>query len=332
MHPFEKQLLHLWSPADWRETTVLVGVSGGGDSVALLRALAKLRDLHVGRGRLIAAHFNHQTRGADSQADCEFVIELCRQLHLPHRIGLPSLPSAHASEASLRDQRYRFFRDQAAQDGARWVVLAHTLEDQAETILHRILRGSGLTGLAGMSRARALIEGVALLRPLLTVAREDLRQYLRDLKQPYCEDASNQDPRYTRNRIRGELLPHLAEHYNPQVSTALVRLGQLARQSQATISPLAEQLLEDSLLAETERQVRLDRRVLRKATPYLTQECLTILWKRRAWPLQAMTMLHWEQLAAIAQAEESLSMVFPGEVRARGEADWLRLDAAKPQP
>ncbi len=209
--------------------TVLLAVSGGADSVALLRAMAALKTR--GAGRLCVAHFNHQLRdGADE--DERFVVDLCQRFDLVcetgrHDVEQSATLSGEGIEETARRVRYAFLSETAGRLGARFVATAHTADDQAETILHRIVRGTGIVGLAGMSRSRPF-GPVTLLRPLLSIRRHELLEYLSDLGQPFREDPSNADRRFTRNRIRHELLPLLAKQYNSSVVEAVLRLGLLA--------------------------------------------------------------------------------------------------------
>ena len=178
-HPLEPKLARVWPPADWADVTVLVAVSGGGDSVALLRAMAALRA--AGEGRIAVAHLNHQLRSG-SDEDERFVVELSHRLGVPcevERIAVARLAAASGDgvEAAARKARYRFLEQAASRLGARFVATAHTADDQAETILHRIVRGTGVRGLAGMARVRRLGHAT-LIRPLLGVRGNELRAYL----------------------------------------------------------------------------------------------------------------------------------------------------------
>ena len=144
-----------WPPERWCDLTVLLAVSGGGDSVAMFRALHALRT--SGPGRLVAAHVNHRLRGEESQADEQFVRRLCERFQVPCEVvqaGIdPQAPeAADGLETAARTVRYQALQQIAARCGARYVVTAHTADDQAETILHRILRGTGIHGLAGIPR------------------------------------------------------------------------------------------------------------------------------------------------------------------------------------
>ena len=159
-HEFERSVARAWEPGLWCDTTVLVAVSGGADSVALLLALWGVSA--QGSGKLMVAHFNHRLRGADSDADEQFVDSLGRRLGLTVEMGRarqPITPGGDGIEAGARDQRYQFLREVADRAGARYVVTAHTANDQAETLLHRIVRGTGVAGLAGIPFTRTLSAG-----------------------------------------------------------------------------------------------------------------------------------------------------------------------------
>ena len=166
----------------------------------------------------------------EADDDEQFVVELCRRLEIPCRVGQADVAAlakeqGDGREAAAREARYAYLLELAHDIGARYVATAHTADDQVETILHRIVRGTGLRGLAGMTRVRPLSPHVALVRPLLSVSRDEVEVYLRWLGQDWRDDATNQEREYTRNRIRHELLPLLAAEYNPQISAALTRLG-----------------------------------------------------------------------------------------------------------
>src|SRR5262245_33439052 len=238
MSAFLANLAAAWPPANWQDVTVLVAVSGGADSAALLRGLVEIRS--AGEGRLIAAHFNHKLRGAESDADQAFVEQLGRELGVKvvtgQREGEGERGREGAAEESLREARYEFLTLVSGIYGARYVATAHTADDQVETVLLNVLRGTGLAGLAGIPCVRQLAEATTLIRPLLDVTRADVLEFLAGLKQPFREDASNRNLDYTRNRIRHELLPLLAREYNPQVREALRRLAQLAGEADDELS------------------------------------------------------------------------------------------------
>jgi tRNA(Ile)-lysidine synthase len=284
---------------------VVVGVSGGADSVALVHALHALhRSPPRGAGSLIVAHYNHGLRGESSDADAAFVRQLAEQLDLPFVGGGAdgSLPAelSPRDENRLRQRRLDFLLATAHRWGARYVALAHTANDQSETVLHRILRGTGLTGLAGIPRVRRLSTATTLIRPLLSRSRSQILRYLKSLGQPFRHDHSNDDWRYTRNRLRHELLPHLASAYNPRIVAVLGRLAAQARAVEELIEPLVEALRERVERPVSPTETVLDAVPLRDQPDYLLAELFVGIWKRYGWPAQAMTATHWRRLVRFA--------------------------------
>ncbi len=345
MHPFEKKLALEWSPQQWGEVTVLAAVSGGADSVALLRGLAAVRATGSPRkrGSLCAAHLNHQLRGDDATADERFVAELCHHLAIPCEIGRAVVaggPDAAGTglEAAARKARYRFLESAAGRCGARFVAVAHTADDQAETILHRIVRGTGLAGLSGMARARPLGHAT-LLRPLLGFRRSEVLEYLADIGQPFRTDRTNADLRFTRNRLRHALLPHLAREYNPNVVDALVRLGRLAGEVQqwmdGQLAPLRAACPGDA--AGSDRSVCIDTRPLQSEPAVVVRELLVGLWRQQGWPMQQMGFEQWDLLAEMAFASGEQSRpprkhTFPGGIVAETGPDGLVLHPPRELP
>lgn len=321
-----------WPPDSWRDVNVLAAVSGGADSVALLRALVELKT--GGEGALHAAHLNHALRGAQSDADEQFVRDLCAKLLVPLHVDRADVVTAaqlagDGLEAAARAARYEFFQRAAGQCGARFVATAHTADDQVETILHRLLRGTGVAGLAGMAAARELAAGVTLIRPLLDVRREDVLAYLERRGQTFREDVSNEDPRFTRNRLRGDLLPKLRAEYNPAVDRALLRLGTLAGECQSVIDGLLAQLDERAHVEVAEEgELRIGCSALRGQPPYLVREWLIRLWQAHGFPQQAMGRAEWRALAEMIAAPEDEAVPprdLPGGIRATKEGDRLAL-------
>lgn len=196
-----------------------VGVSGGADSVALLAALRQRGDLS-----LHVAHLNHQTRGDENIKDADFVEELARRWGLPRTIGRLDQVEAGGSgrianpSARYRAARLAFFRQVVREHDLAGVILAHHADDQAETILHRLLRGSGPAGLTGM-RPSSHIGGLLILRPLLTISGQLPRMYLQQIDQDWREDASNRSDHYFRNVLR-QFLAH-----RPELGDVLRQLG-----------------------------------------------------------------------------------------------------------
>lgn len=308
---------------------VLVAVSGGADSVALLRGMVELREEL--RLSLVVAHLDHQLRGEASCQDARWIERLCIALDIPAVLGSADIAelarhSGCGIEEAARDERYRFLEESAKACECAAVALAHTADDQAETILHHVLRGTGLAGLRGMPRERKLAQGIRLVRPLLDIERALLLDYLAALKQDFREDATNLDESYTRNRIRRQLLPSLARDFNPNVGEALCRLGRQAAEAQQAIDILAGQLLERIIDTVSPGECRLKWQPLVSVPLHLVRESLALLWRRQDWPRQKMGFSQWDELAAIAL--HGGAAIFPGPIDARREGRWLILRTA----
>jgi tRNA(Ile)-lysidine synthase len=303
-----------------RPCRVLAAVSGGADSIALLRGLITLADelklqIHVG-------HLNHQLRGEASAADAVWLEETCRTFGVPATIGttdvaLQSNISGDGIEEAARSARYQFLEQTARATNCKVITLAHTANDQAETILHHIVRGTGLAGLRGIPRERELVPGLRLFRPLLDVDREEVLNYLREIGQSFREDESNRDEAYTRNRIRRQLLPNLARDYNPQIAESLRRLGQQAADVQQTLEQLAESLLDRVLEGAKPRECTLKWQPLIELPRHLVREMFSTLWRRQNWPRQQMGFAQWNELAEIACAGGAAAL--PSRIDARRE-------------
>lgn len=250
-----------------------VAVSGGADSVALLRLLLELRgELGV---VLQVLHFHHGIRGAEADADQQFVANLAKAHGLEFHAEAGDSP-AHAAahglslETAARELRYAWFRALLSRGSVNRIATAHTLDDQAETVLMRTLRGAGTRGIAGIYPEL----GSGIIRPLLRTRRQELREYLRACGQNWREDQSNLDTRHLRNRIRHQLLPLLERDFNPQVAGVLATQAELARAEEEfwqqetarllpSLQPDAAALNPDLLLAQP---LALRRRLVRAAT------------------------------------------------------------------
>jgi len=224
----EQRLVDRWladmarEPILPRGSALVAGISGGGDSMALGALLAE--GAPIFRWRVTVAHIHHGLRGADADADAALTEEWAKRWGFDFVLRRVTLPEAdgRSLEMRARDVRRAELAAVALPRNA-YIVLAHQREDQAETVLLRILRGTGVTGLAAMRPVMGRVR-----RPLLGYGRAELREFLRSRAVPWREDASNQDPRHVRNRIRHQLLPLLAAEYNPRVVEALVRLARSA--------------------------------------------------------------------------------------------------------
>ena len=260
-------------------------------------------------------------------------MELCRRLDVPLEVGRRDVPALAAQEgdgleAASRAARYEFLRESAERLGARFVAVAHTADDQVETVLHRLIRGTGVAGLAGMPRVRPLSPTVSLVRPLLAVRRQDVLQYLTTLGQDFRVDASNADPRFTRNRLRHELLPVLRSGFNGDFDQAVLRLAQQADESQQVIAALADRLFRRCATV-SENRVQIDCRPLAAEPALLIRETCKMAWTEARWPLQDMGFDQWQQLATLVGEDAgSGSFTLPSGVRAERRGESLDLSRA----
>jgi tRNA(Ile)-lysidine synthase len=243
MHKFVRNLITEWRKLalPFSAETIVVAVSGGADSVSLLLALDELRRRKKLDLNLVVAHFDHGLRGEESRVDAEYVANLAERLALQCILGSGKVSRKGNIEANARSARYQFLTETAERVGAKHVLTAHTVNDQAETFLMNLLRGSGPDGLAGMSAIR-LLDGesgkskiqnlkskIALVRPLLTWAkRGDTEEFCRGNGIEFRNDTMNDDTSFTRVRIRKELIPNL-ETYNPKIVETLAKTAALLR-------------------------------------------------------------------------------------------------------
>lgn len=294
----------LLSPGD----SVIAAVSGGADSVAMLFALYLLRD-ELGI-TLEAAHFNHHLRGAESDRDEAFVTDFCGRYDIPLHLGSGRIvPGKKGLEAAARDARYAFLRRLPGK-----VATAHTADDNAETVLMRLIRGTGLKGLGAIAPVSGNV-----IRPMLTVTRDDVEAFLEEYALPHVEDSSNGTDDFLRNRIRHGILP-LMRTENPRIGENLSAMALLLRQDEACLQAMIpeEQVPDVSRLKAMEPALR--RRALErflKAQGVREPEQIHIL--------QAEQLLyHWSPSAA---------MQFPGGVTIGRQYDRLvRLECAPELP
>lgn len=247
--PFDRTHIH---PGD----RICIAISGGADSVALLLAThaantAKRDSLGIG---LSAVHVHHGIRADEADADRQFVEDLCVRLNIPLHLHHANVPARAAEtgetiEEAARSVRYDYFRSLISSGQADSILTAHTLDDQAETVLMKLLRGAwteGLSGIHPIVQVPAARPG-KILRPFLCTRRAEIEAFLKERTQTWREDSTNADTGYTRNRIRHELLPQLRQ-YNPSLDQTLANLAELAREEEARWQSELNRLLPQILL------------------------------------------------------------------------------------
>ncbi len=309
-----------WSPELWSDLGIIVACSGGADSVALLRALAELQDhQRNAKGFLVATHFNHGLRGSESDQEERFVRALADQLQL--RFYCQRGDGQVRDEAALRDQRMQFLLATAKRFGARYIAVAHTADDNVETVLHHLMRGTGPQGISGIAPARTLGDDFVLIRPLLATRRGQLRLGLCELQQPWHEDSSNSNTDYRRNWIRHELIPLIESQY-PDAVAAVARAIDGQRQWRETIDHLAENWLSEHLLSfdkvTLSRDTGSDRSIVVAA--------LQLLWFKKSWPKQAMARPQWIRLATTFQGSLRERYWLPAAIEVVADADRVSIE------
>lgn len=289
------------------EMRMLVAVSGGADSVALLHGLLHLR-AEMGL-ELTVAHFDHGLR-AGSAADAIWVVELAQKWGVPCLVGAAATgqiaPAGGGWEASARRARHQFLQEAAAQVAAKIVVTAHTASDQAETVLHHLCRGTGLSGLSGMPRQRPLGEGVVLLRPMLQISRAMVEAYLAEQQVEFRIDETNASDLFTRNRIRRDLLPALKAEF-PQVESSLLKIAVTAKEQSRYVAKAAARLQAKSQLpavppSDSVAEVigfRID--LLRRRPAVVLKALFAKLWRTMGWPRGQLNRDHFLRLVKICR-------------------------------
>lgn len=325
---FERRLLEAWPPEQWADCHVLVAVSGGADSVALMRALVALHSRLRGKGALWGAHYNHRWRGAESDADAAWVVDLGQRLGVPFRLGAALEATQPGSEAEARQARYHFLQSAAEEVGARYVVTAHTADDQVETLMLRIFRGTGLSGLAGIPFYRPLGEMATLVRPLLGHRRHEIEAYLAERQLEYRTDASNLLNTYTRNWVRNELLPLVRKELPYPVDASLLRLADQAAEWRTATEQLVDLAVGEHMrLATNPDRVEIDCQHCAGLPAIVLQEACRFVWRRAGWPEQAMRQEDWKRLGEAVRTSAAVPM-FPGGIVAERRGDLLVLFAA----
>lgn len=333
-----------------RNQRILVAVSGGQDSLCLIKLLLDLQPKW--EWQLGIAHCDHRWR-SDSEANANYVKQLATNWDIPFYCYTAKQPPK--SEAAARQLRYQALSAIAQTNSYNCIVTGHTASDRAETLLYNLIRGSGADGLQALTWRRSLDSGLLLVRPLLDVTRTETAQFCQDMQLTVWEDATNQDLKYARNRIRQELLPYLQTHFNPQVESALAQTAELLQAEVEYLEQAAHQL---RLRAQTEASragEKSNLSPLRSPSPtpsptpsglgtpcpphpsplklnrHLLQTAPLALQRRvmRQWLHQALPSPSFEQIekltALITAPNGSQTDPFPGGAIAQVEKDWIWL-------
>ena len=345
-------LISDWPEAAWRDRRVVLGVSGGADSIALLLAMHEV----AMPGRLVVAHLNHGWRGAESDGDADFVAELCARLDRACVVQLlrdrdkkdwsqsdasGSRDSAMLAKASVvpcgagqgevvaaseqlaRAARYDFFRETAYDVGASYVVTAHTADDRIETLLHNLLRGAGLAGATSLTMFRPFHQDLVLVRPLLRKRRSEIEAFLSARGQAFRNDSTNSQTRFRRNFLRHQVLPQLADHY-PAAAESLLNFSELAEELSADLECLADRWLDRAARpaqSTSTQDLRPSSRIVLAqaevcAEPWtIVHYALRRLWLHCGWPQADMSREHWQSIRDLC-SQSAAAINLPGNLRA----------------
>lgn len=319
-----------------RGERVLVAVSGGADSTALLHALHAIAP--VLELSLSVAHLDHALRGAESAADAEFVRGVAARLGIAARVERRRIVRRRGEslETAARRVRYAFLAEAARESGCAVIATGHTANDQAETVLLRLLRGAGSAGLSGVRPQRPLESGAAVrvVRPLIDRRRDDVVRYLAALGAAHREDASNRSAEPLRNRVRMEILPRIATLVNPDAVSALARFARHQRAIDLFLAKEAAIALDRAVVGERRGEIALAVAALAAidpaVAPYVLRLAVLRVARRTAGP-PALDAAHIEALLALAAGPAGRrAAALPGSLVARRAGD--RLEIARSEP
>ncbi len=315
MHEFSRKLLTQWRKLNlpFADQTTVVAVSGGADSTALLLALHDLRNLKKLNLRLVIAHFNHNLRGEESAEDARFVRSLTEKHDFELALRIGKICPQGNLEQNARTERYQFLCETAENLRAPIVLTAHTINDQAESILLNLIRGSGLQGLGGIKTKRELEKGseILLVRPMLNWAmRSDTENFCLENEIHFRRDAMNEDLTFGRVRVRKILLPMLKE-FNPKIIETLAKTASLLREDFDALEIFVEQKSTNSVrlnfendLAET-RGNSLTIKDLKELSPAIRRLIVRRWLKIERGDLRKLTTKHFESVEILISSRKS---------------------------
>lgn len=316
--------------------TVLIAVSGGPDSVALVLVLKEIQELYCPQLKIHLAHLNHLLRGKESENDEEFVRNFASQNNLAltiDRLAVAEIAKGTNLEATARELRYQFLQKTAQSIGTNIIATAHNLNDQAETFLMRLIRGAGVSGLSGIKpvlkvnyfKSALDYSTVNIIRPLLSTSRPDIEKYLLEKKQMACVDSSNFSTKLTRNKIRLELLPKILE-INPQAISAIARTSEQLRAWQELLNNQSNNLIIDKNNAPNKEvnEIRLNVRELIDLPSILCQQKIRDAVEQLQGSLKRLTSTHIVAVVGLLSANKSGKKIeLPNKLLALREFDQL---------
>ena len=310
--------------------SIVCAISGGGDSTALLLGLNQLRQRFRS---LTATHYNHRSRGQESDEDEEFVRQICSQANIPLQVGRSNRPMKQLDENSARRYRYNFLAASADEASADTVAVAHTLEDQAETVLFRLTRGTGVHGASAMRTSRTLRtpsnRPINIIRPMLKITHREAEEYLLSMGIVARQDTSNQEwSIYTRNRIRHRVMPEL-QAINPDAHAAISRFAEILKANSNLIQQLAKHTLDRAFTTSPNIYYR---QIIASSHPLVAAETLSIVYRSLVDPHVQLYRYHIDKLLDLISTGKSTSYHLPYKVTFWSNHEHISMTRSETRP
>lgn len=296
---------------------VLVGLSGGPDSIVLLHALLELR--HEFSLTIYIAHLDHGFRGEESSTDRKFCEDLAKDLRVDivcEKIDVPKIAKEKglSPEEAARFERYDFFKRMAAAKKITKVAIGHNRDDQAETVLMRVFRGSGMTGLGGIRPVKSM-GNITVIRPLIEISRREIEKFLKDNDVKVRRDSSNDKTLFTRNRIRHDLMPYLEKNFNANIKEILANTAENLRTENEFLEKLAKRKFKSMSKKSDPSEIAIDIKKFKKQSTALRKRILRVALEELKGNLRRLTYQHWKEMEELIEKRPGNSIVdLPGGI------------------
>jgi tRNA(Ile)-lysidine synthase len=297
---------------------ILVGLSGGPDSVVLLYVLNMIKaeyglDIHI-------AHLDHKFRGEESKTDRLFCEALAEKLDLEiisEEIDVPEIAGMKkiSPEEAARQERYGFFKRIAEAKHLDKIAVGHNKDDQAETVLMRILRGAGMSGMGGMIPVKEMY-GFIVIRPLIEVSRKDIEGFIRESGLEFRHDSSNDETVYTRNKVRRDLMPYLEKNFNANIKEVLVNMAENLREENSFLEKVAKRKFKSMAAVKKAEEIVLDIKKFKKQEEAVKKRILRCALREIKGDLRRFTYQHWKEMEDLIDNRPVNSIVdLPGDIK-----------------
>jgi len=311
---------------------VLVGVSGGPDSVALLHILYELKKEYS--LNILIAHLDHKFRGEESRADRRFCEDLAEKYKLEilwEEIDVPKITKEKgiSPEEAARFERYDFFKRICGQRGMNKIAVGHTRDDQAETVLMRIIRGAGMAGLGGISPVKEM-QGFKIIRPLIEVSRREIESFILESALKFRKDSSNEKTIFTRNKIRLELIPLLEKEFNPNIKEVLANMAENLQIENDFLSKYAKRKFKSSSKIK-QGQIAIGIKKFKEFPDAVRKRVLRAALEELKGDLRRLTYQHWKEMEELINERPVNSVVdLPAGINVIKEKASIILKLTKP--